>query len=321
MGSNDWCPVKSVKIDGHACIEFSGSEISTYPLRDALVGSAPKHDGPVVLIGAGGRSTVGKKPAGVAPLGSFEDRRSQHFDRIIDDLKYGTLRSSSMTGDVRVWFVQRAQSVNPYQVEKDNLRGEIDAVLQLLHAVDERIAASDLQIDGAQRVFLKVADRMVELGELSSGFASILKLFQSIISAYSNFTNSKDLRHVPGVIIIDEIESHLHVSWQTTVIHKLKELFPNSALVVATHSPLVLTQLRQGEAYLLEREPDGVVRSSVIDSPNMKAFADVLEETFGVDLNALKRNALVHEDQREVKQALLDLAKRNRQKRSSRRND
>ncbi|QGL65657.1 hypothetical protein FEO87_09815 [Stenotrophomonas maltophilia] len=222
-----------------------------------------------------------------------------------------------MASDVRGWFVQRAQSVNPFQVEKDNLRGEIDAVLGLLNKIDSRVDSGRMQIDGAQRVFLSIESRMVELGELSSGFASVVKLFQAIISGFASFTNSKDLQHLPGLVLIDEIESHLHVSWQTTIVKRLKELFPNTKFLISTHSPLVLTQLEQGEAYLLERdEVDGIVRAREIDSPNMKAFADVLEETFGVDLNALKREALATEDQGEVKRALLELAKRNRLRRA-----
>ncbi|QJD70011.1 AAA family ATPase [Xanthomonas campestris pv. badrii] len=218
-----------------------------------------------------------------------------------------------MDADIRVWFIQRAQSVNPFQVEKDNLRNEIESVLRLLHRIDQRVDAGRLQIDGSQRVYLSIEGQMRELGELSSGFASVVKLFQAIISGYAGFSNSKDLQNLPGVVLIDEIESHLHVGWQVNIVRHLKALFPNTQFFISTHSPLVLTQLEQGEAYLLERDAkDGVVRSSVIDSPNMKAFADVLEETFGVDLNALKRDALVSEDQSATKRALLDLIKQRR---------
>lgn len=45
-----------------------------------------------------------------------------------------------------------------------------------------------------------------ELSELSSGFISVVKIIQSIISAYSAFTNATDLLNVKGVVLIDEIE-------------------------------------------------------------------------------------------------------------------
>ncbi|SBV52056.1 hypothetical protein XBLMG947_2846 [Xanthomonas bromi] len=274
-----------------------------------------RHSRPLVYIGAGGRSSIGRLSTSIAALGNFEERRSQHFGMLLQECERGSLRSAGMDADIRVWFVQRAQSVNPFQVEKDNLRNEIESVLKLLHRIDQRLDAERLQIDGSQRVYLSVEGRMIELGELSSGFASVVKLFQAIISGYAGFSNSKDLQNLPGVVLIDEIESHLHVGWQVSIVRHLKALFPNTLFFISTHSPLVLTQLEQGEAYLLERDAaDGVVRSSVIDSPNMKAFADVLEETFGVDLNALKRDALVSEDQSATKRALLDLIKQRRER-------
>ncbi|KGE52481.1 hypothetical protein GW15_0208375 [Xanthomonas axonopodis pv. vasculorum] len=217
-----------------------------------------------------------------------------------------------MTEDVRAWFVARAQSVNPYQKDSDNLQSQIDAVLELLNHIDNRISSTGLAVDAAEAVFLKVEGSLRELGELSSGFISLLKLIQSIISGYACFSNERNLSCLPGIVLIDEIESHLHVSWQTTIISKLKEMLPNTAFFIATHSPLVLAQLEEGEGYLLHRDQDEVVRSSTIDSPNMKAFADVLEETFGIDLNALKRTALVSEDQSATKRALLDLIKQRR---------
>ncbi|WP_230079433.1 AAA family ATPase [Xanthomonas oryzae] len=278
-----------------------------------VASQAVRHARPLVYIGAGGRSSVGSQPTSIAALGNFEERRSQHFEVLLLECERGSLRSSGMDADIRVWFIQRAQSVNPFQVEKDNLRNEIESVLKLLHRIDQRVDAERLQIDGSQCVYLSVEGRMIELGELSSGFASVVKLFQAIISGYAGFSNSKDLQNLPGVVLIDEIESHLHVGWQVSIVRHLKALFPNTQFFISTHSPLVLIQLEQGEAYLLDRDAgDGIVRSSVIDSPNMKAFADVLEETFGVDLNALKREALVSEDQSATKRALLDLVKQRR---------
>lgn len=307
-------PCAAVWIDGQKYLGEFTSSYDYAAIAEAVSGGA-RHVSPVVFIGAGGRSSVATVPAVAGVLGQFADRRKRHFERLIADFNNGELRSSGMSGDIREWFVQRAQSVNPFQVEKDNLGGEINAVLHLLNEIDPRVDAQKMQIDAAQRVFLSIEGKMLELGELSSGFTSIVKLFQAIVSGYSSFTNSRDLRNVRGVVLIDEIESHLHVSWQTSIVKRLKALFPNTIFIIATHSPLVLAQLEQGEAYLLQRS-GGVVRASEIDSPNMKAFADVLEDVFGVDLNALKRDALAHEDQTEAKQALLDLIKRRRAQRS-----
>lgn len=276
-----------------------------------VTGSEHLHELPVLLLGARERSVLVTQHAPQsASLGVFSERRERYLQGVHQLLYQGDLASAGMSSDVRVWFVQRAQSVNPYQKEADNRRIEIDAVLEMLHEVDKRIDANVLQIDGADRVFLKVDGHLRALDELSSGFASLVKLVQAIVAGYASFTNEPNLRHVRGVVLIDEIESHLHARWQTQIIPTLKKLLPNTFFFIATHSPLVLAQLEEGEAYLLTREGDGAVRTQVIDSPNRRAFVDVLESVLGVDLNALKRQAMMQGDQTLAKQKLLDLLKR-----------
>ena len=115
------------------------------------------------------------------------------------------------------------------------------------------------------------------------------------------------LQDVKGIVLIDEIESHLHISWQSKIIPLLKSLFPNTTFYITTHSSIVLTQLDQGEAYQLKRDEDGVVRSKEIRSPGKAAFIDVLKDAFGLDLNKMKRERMSPENQKEAKQQLLDL--------------
>lgn len=263
------------------------------------------HGSPAVLVAAHGRSNISNDFSRSSFLGDFSTRRHKYFEGQSQLIYSNELRRSGMRSDILEWFVTRAQSVNPFQKNSDNRRVEIDTVLQMLHQLDERIAANVLQIDGGGRVFIQVEGQMCGLTELSSGFTSLVKLVQAIVSGYAAFTNEVQLRHVRGVVLIDEIESHLHAQWQAQIIPKLKELLPNTTFFIATHSPLVLAQLQEGEAYLLKRDAEGVVRSEMIEAPNRRAFADVLESAFGVDLNALKRQALLADDQSAAKLALL----------------
>ena len=211
-----------------------------------------------------------------------------------------------MSQDINKWITERAKYVNPYQKEEDNRKVDIDTVLNALHILDGRIEKT-LKIDGDGNVFLTVEGQERELSELSSGFISVVKIIQSIISAYSAFTNATDLLNVKGVVLIDEIESHLHIEWQTKIVPTLKNLFPNTTFYIATHSPLVLSQLAEGEAYLLKRHADGVVRSQEINSPNTRLLENVLQDAFDVDLNQLKRENMEHIDQTKAKQKLLAL--------------
>ncbi|MDQ7015654.1 MAG: AAA family ATPase [Gammaproteobacteria bacterium] len=110
-----------------------------------------------------------------------------------------------------------------------------------------------------------------------------------------------------GIVLIDEIESHLHLGWQVNIIPLLKKLFPNTTFYITTHSPIVISQLEEGEAYQLKRDADGVVRSQLISAPNKAAMVDVLKDAFGIDLNRIKLDHASPEKQQQAKQDLLDL--------------
>lgn len=266
-------------------------------------------DTPVVFVSALARASLAQdqeRRQGLK-LGTFESRREASFEEAFDALNQRRLRHYGADHDSRQWFVTRAQSVNRYQKSADSRQVDIDAVMQALHEVDARIDPAGLQIDGDERVFLKIDGQDRELSELSSGFLALVKLIQSIVAGYSAWTNEVNLRHVPGVVLIDEIECHLHVQWQSRLIGQLRAIFPKTTFFVATHSPLVLARLREGEAYRLERDADGVVRSHPISAPVNRLLADVLDDAFGVDLNKFKREDLLVSDQSAAKQALLDL--------------
>jgi predicted ATP-binding protein involved in virulence len=270
------------------------------------------HQLPVVFIGANrpARLMNDMNAHDDRPLGKFEDRQGAYFREILENFKSDRLGSQGMKdGDTQVWFVKRAQSANPYQKSKDDRSVEITTVITLLHEIDSRIDPESLQIDGAGNTFLKVEEEKFEFGELSSGFASLVKLVQTIVAGYAAFTNEKQLRHVRGIVLIDEIDAHLHVEWQAKIIPCLKSLLPNTTFYIATHSPLVLTQLKDGEAYLLKRDTDGVVRSQMAEGTNRRLFADMLEQAFGVDLNKLKFQAMDQdrEHNQKAKQHLLSL--------------
>ena len=55
-----------------------------------------------------------------------------------------------------------------------------------------------------------------------------------------------------GVVLIDELELHLHPKWQLEVVEKLRSAFPNIQFIVTTHSPFILQTAREGEVMKLD---------------------------------------------------------------------
>lgn len=92
---------------------------------------------------------------------------------------------------------------------------------------------------------------------------------------------------LPAIVLIDEIDLHLHPRWQQQVLSDLTRIFPNAQFIVTTHSPQVLTTIDKECIRLLRQsEEDGVTRTAVI-TPQWQtkgvASADVLATIMGID--------------------------------------
>lgn len=306
-------PFKSATINN---ISFSFNKNNGFSLGNhnyAFISAMHSH--PVVYLSAQHRGAINEniyefERGNVSKLGNKSKRQKGYLEYLLKSFNGNPqhLKNLNMDSNIEEWIVQRALSSNPYQSKEDNREIEIKTLLYLLNKVDHRIDKDFLEISGDNRVFLKIENQKQEILELSSGFTSILKIIQSIIAGYSYFTNELQIANVPGIILIDEIESHLHNKWQVNIIPLLKELFPKTIFFITTHSPIVISQLKSGEAYRLKRcENDGVVYAELIDYPSKVSFIDLLNDAFDVNLNRLKVQRAQEEGQQEAKKNLLKL--------------
>lgn len=97
-------------------------------------------------------------------------------------------------------------------------------------------------------LFLKNNKTLKEenLDKKSDGEKAIITLISDIaynLSIAKDFTVDDDFLKSPGIVIIDEIETHLHPKWQREIIPILSKLFPNIQFFIATHSPQVISSV------------------------------------------------------------------------------
>lgn len=97
---------------------------------------------------------------------------------------------------------------------------------------------------------------------LSSGFKSIITIIFGIIREIEfRFQDNKiKVEDFNGVVLIDEIELHLHPEWQEKVSGILKEVFPSAQFILTTHSPHVIQTALKGEVIALERSGNNVLQ-------------------------------------------------------------
>ena len=92
------------------------------------------------------------------------------------------------------------------------------------------------------------------------------------------------LEEQPAILLIDEIENHLHPTWQRRVIPALLEHFPGLQIFATTHSPFVVAGLKAGQVHMLKRDADGVVSATTNKEAIEGWTADeILRVYMGVD--------------------------------------
>lgn len=85
-----------------------------------------------------------------------------------------------------------------------------------------------------------ILDGCVELTSLAAGYRNILGMIGDMINRLTREAVPEDLSSVEGIVLIDEIELHLHPKYQKLFVEKLTELFPKIQFIVSTHSPIPL---------------------------------------------------------------------------------
>ena len=122
------------------------------------------------------------------------------------------------------------------------------------------------------------------LGQLSGGCRAVLALSADLAWRLAQGNPHRDNPlDSEVVVLVDEIELHLHPAWQQRVLGDLMRTFPNAQFIVSTHSPQVLTTARPECIIGLGRDNDRVVASS-LHAPTYGAEAgDVLSSVMGVN--------------------------------------
>jgi predicted ATPase len=131
--------------------------------------------------------------------------------------------------------------------------------------------------DSPLRLTLTKGTQRLSLDQLSDGERSLLAIVADLVRRLS-LANPviEDPLQGAGVVLIDEIELHLHPTWQRTVVEKLRTTFPNVQFIATTHSPFVIQSLRPGELINLDPDEFGEYAD--------KSIEDIAENVMGVDV-------------------------------------
>lgn len=116
-------------------------------------------------------------------------------------------------------------------------------------------------------VIFKTPYGWVRLQDLSLGYKTLIAWTVDFAARmFDRYPGSQNPLAEPAVCLVDEIDLHLHPTWQRKLIGYLTELFPNTQFIVTAHSPLIVQAAANANIVVLRREGDHVVIDNSVES-------------------------------------------------------
>lgn len=140
-------------------------------------------------------------------------------------------------------------------------------------------------------VVLKKHGEELPLSQLSDGEKCYLALVFDIIRRLTIANPTGEILKGEGIVLIDEVDLHLHPSWESTVMEKLHEVFPNIQFIVSAHSPLVASHF-EGQVYSVDH-------GKVTPLPRL----------FGLDYSTILQDWMMSDSENKEMKILADLYK------------
>jgi predicted ATP-binding protein involved in virulence len=146
------------------------------------------------------------------------------------------------------------------------------------------------------RMTIKKSGREINIELLSDGEKSLLAVVGHLSRKLSEENiNLENPLEASAIVLIDEIELHLHPEWQRMIIPRLTKTFPNCQFIVTTHSPQVLSHIAPECIHILDYDGDNVV----VKRP---------ESSYGLDSNRILEDILgVSKRPQEIQDRMLEL--------------
>ncbi len=146
-----------------------------------------------------------------------------------------------------------------------------------------------------------------DFNTLSSGYQAVLDIILDIIMRMQNQTQRSFDFNLPGIVLIDEIETHLHLELQKNIMPFLTTIFPNIQFIVTSHSPFILNSIRNVVIYdleknlLVENGLDNVPYDGIVEGYfGADKLSDALKQKFEKYKTLVKKKCLSDEELNEV---------------------
>ena len=189
------------------------------------------------------------------------------------------------------WFYAKENEELREQRSRRNLDyrlKDLSAVRQAISSMLDGVSEPHVELRPTRFVVSEKSDDgpsvVRTLDQLSGGCRAVLALAADLAwrMAQGNPHRNNTLES-EVIVLLDEIELHLHPAWQQRILDDLMRTFPNAQFIVSTHSPQVLTTVQPEQIVELRRDGDGIVTSRPDTATYGAEAGDVLTSVMGVN--------------------------------------
>ena len=223
----------------------SGAEVESIPTRALEVENLLSLGFPPLRAMSEGKSTdsgtgvkAGPDPGDLLPLISgAPDNRLDKLKNWILDLDH--LRKD--TGD---------------PVEHERLTRALFDFFEVIRDLTPGVDLEFSSIDVARKkVMVTTQDGVIPIDYVSQGTSSLIGWMGVLWRRLFDMGGKSPMRERHALVLIDEIDAHMHPKWQQTLPVDIRRLFPSLQVIATTHSPLIVPSLEPGEVFSITRTP------------------------------------------------------------------
>jgi hypothetical protein len=199
-------------------------------------------------------------------------RRLESFiEQSILDEPTGTLFSGlTELRDAEKWLLNLDHTASKPSGVQDRQRRRLEQVTELFLSLLPGVTGMRVTVEEAAfpkpRVEFQTPDGWVPLRSLGYGYQTLIAWMVDLASRMAErYPDSADPLAEPAIVLVDEIDLHLHPKWQRQLIDDLTKRFPNTQFIVTAHSPLVVQAAEGANLAVLRREGDQVIIDNNVD--------------------------------------------------------
>lgn len=210
------------------------------------------------------------------------------------------------------WFRGQEDYENECKVQNADLEYKDKALETVRKAMLVMMdGCTDLRVARKPKLEMKVDKNGISLNvsQLSDGEKCTMAMFGDLARRLSIANPLLDNPLLgEGVVLIDEIELHMHPSWQRNVLRRLRETFPNIQFIITTHSPIVLSEVDDGYHVFFMRNSG--ISGEIVEFGRLDGFDAnyILEEFMGTKSMNTKTEKLINDIYRLIHRKSFDEA-------------